>query len=64
MMSAYVLRTQPLLISEDTPISCKNPALDNQRRKIFYLQSKIDSTPHSVTAPEDASTVKSYSIRL
>lgn len=30
----------------------------------FFLQSKIDSTPHSVTAPEDASTVKSYSIRL
>jgi len=35
-MSAFVLRTQPLLISENTPISSKNPALDNQRRK-FYL---------------------------
>ncbi len=35
-MSAFVLRTQPLLISENTPISSKNPALDIQRRK-FYL---------------------------
>lgn len=35
-MSAFVLHTQPLLISENTPISSKNPALDIQRRK-FYL---------------------------
>lgn len=35
-MSAFVLHTQPLLISENTPISSKNPALDIQRRN-FYL---------------------------
>ena len=47
---------------EDFPASGFHAAAGN--RKIYYLQSKIDSTPHSVTAPEDASTVKSYSIRL